>query len=94
MRNKLEKFLNENGFTIKYNNLLTCEHYGGRSFYNDGTYQEEVYKVSKGDKYYFVHDKCTGRPMFTLKDKDYHILFLDFSQNGFIQQFKRYINHI
>lgn len=91
MRKKLEKFLSDNEFIIKYSNTVTLQNYGGKSFYNDGTYQEEVYRITKDKNHYFVHDKCTGRPMFTLKDKDYHILFLDFSQDGFIEQFKRYL---
>lgn len=32
MRRKIEKFLKDNDFKIKYVNLITREHYGGRSF--------------------------------------------------------------
>ena len=92
MRKKLEKFLEDNEFIVKFSNCITLEHYGGKSFYNDGSYQEEIHKISKGKEYWFIHDKYTGRPRFTLRDKNYHIVFLDFSQNGFIEQFKRKFN--
>lgn len=92
MRKKLDSFLKTNGFTTKFSNCITLEHFGGKSFCNDGTYQEEVYKISKDNDYWFIHDKVTGRPMFTLKNKDYHIVLLDFSQNGFIGQLKKQFN--
>lgn len=89
MRKKLEKFLIENGFTIKYINLITRQNYGGRSFDNDGTYKEEIYKISKDTATYYICDKCTGRPMFTLEDASNNIVFLDFSQKSFISQLQK-----
>lgn len=91
MRRKLEKFFKSLDIEIKYLNLVTKEHYGGRSFYNDGTYQEEVYKLTKDDKVFYLYDKCTGRPMFTLEDEQQRIILLDVSQDGFIERFKREI---
>ena len=74
MKKKLHNFFTTKGFEIKFKGVTTLQHYGGRSFANDGTYQEESYKITKGKSYYFIHYKCTGRPEFILKDRDYHIL--------------------
>lgn len=89
MRRKLEKFFKSLDIEIKYLNLVAREHYGGRSFCNDGTYQEEVYKLIKDDKVFYLYDKCTGRPMFTLENEQQKIILLDISQDGFIERFKR-----
>lgn len=89
MRKKLDAFLKDSGFSVKFHNCITQEHYWGKSFYNDGTYQENIYKISKGGNYWFLHDKISGRARFTLKDKDYHIILLDFSQSSFIGQLEK-----
>lgn len=90
MRKKLEVFLKECGFEIKYHNLYTRENYGGRSFYNDGTYKEEAYKITRGKECYIICDKVTGRPHFMLTDRGDNPLVNDFSQTAFIEQLKKF----
>lgn len=82
----LKKYFTDKGFKIEYVDSFTFKNYNGRSFYNDGTYQEEVYKISSDTNHYFIHDKSTGRPRFVLKDKSDNVKLIDFSQRGFIER--------
>lgn len=81
--NKIIKHLKSLGYEVKYDHYYRAKHYGGRSFYNDGTYEVEVYQIV-GTEYY-IHCKSTGRPLYYLyKGKQCDITTGRFSQQDFI----------
>lgn len=84
MRKKIRDFIESKGYTIKFSDHVTLEHYGGRGWYNDGTYQEEIHRITKDKEYFFIHDKVTGRPRFTLEDKNHNMRIVSFSQRDFL----------
>ncbi|MCY9738136.1 hypothetical protein M5X17_31075 [Paenibacillus alvei] len=91
---KIMQFLKDNKYECRYINTVTKSHYGGKSFYNDGTFKEDVYEIKKDNIFHYIHHKSTGRPQFLLyndKEGD-NILLLSFSQNDFITQLQmRYL---
>jgi hypothetical protein len=70
MRKKIENFFAKNGFGSSPVGIKTIVNPDGASFYNDGTYKEKTDLISNGEKYFFLHDKITGRPFFSLTDMD------------------------
>lgn len=62
--NKIKKYLLEIGYEISYERYYQARHYNGRSFYNNGTYDVEVYKIGNTD--YYIHHKSSGRPAYYL----------------------------
>ena len=72
----IKKYLGSINIECNY----TDRHYGGRSFYNDGSYSVDVYELSNG---YEIHHKCTGRPLFWLY-KGNKPIRCDYSQRHFI----------
>lgn len=80
MMKKIKKYLESMGYELKYERYYTGKHYGGRSFYNDGTYGVDVYKI--GNTNYYIHNKETGRPAFYLY-KGNNLKTVRFSQTDF-----------
>lgn len=81
--NKIKKFLESLGLELKYDHYYIAKHYGGRSFYNDGTYSVDMYQIV-GTEYY-IHCKSSGRPLYYLyKNKKCNIYTGRFSQQSFI----------
>lgn len=81
--NKIRKYLESLGLELKYDKYYRAKHIGGRSFYNDGTYEVEVYQIV-GTEYY-IHHKSSGRPLYYLyKNKNCDIYTGRFSQQDFI----------
>ncbi|OMD20345.1 hypothetical protein [Paenibacillus odorifer] len=94
---RLLSFLKNNGYEYKHINTITKSHYGGRSFYNDGYYREDVYEIKKDDLLYYLQYKSTGRAQYLLcgDDNETNVLLFTFSQKDFIDQFKsKYISEI
>ena len=85
--NKIRKYLESIGLELKYDKHYVARHIGGRSFYNDGTYEVEVYQIV-GTEYY-IHNKCSGRPLIYLyNNKKCMIETGRFSQQDFITVLK------
>lgn len=91
LRKKIREFIESQGYIAKFSDYVTIEHYGGRGWNNDGTYQEEVYKISKDKDYYFIRDKVTGRPRYTLEDKNFQMRIVAFSQRDFINKLEKFL---
>lgn len=79
----IEKYLQSIGCGLLFSKVVSYHNSGGRSFYNDGTYQEEVYQVIGTP--FVIHNKCTGRSLFRLY-KGSELVGLDFTQKRFIDE--------
>jgi hypothetical protein len=86
--NKIKKWLTRQGYELIYEKYYTGRNYGGRSFYNDGTYGVDRYTISNTN--YSIDVKCTGRPKISLL-KNNKIITLRYSQDDFIKALKEYI---
>ena len=96
---KIESYLTQRGLKLKLiESDCLKEHYGGRSFDNDGTYLVDEYEIvdskrSLLDKKYEIQHKKTGRPLFRFYVNGV-LHSLETSQKGFInrileQEFKK-----
>ncbi|MBX4152388.1 hypothetical protein [Paenibacillus lautus] len=83
--NKVKKWLALNSFELTYNLTHTMNQSGGKSFYNNGTYQVDCYSIK--NTRYVIETKTTGRSMFVLL-KDGHAVGMRFSQSEFIKLLK------
>lgn len=82
--NKIRKYLESIGVSLVYDKSFTANHFGGRSFYNDGTYSVDVYRVGEKTEYSIYH-KSSGRPQYWLYKND-NIVTTRFSQYTFIEE--------
>lgn len=80
---KIEKYLKSIGYALLFSKMVRYQNNGGKSFYNDGTYQEEVFQIIGTP--FIIHNKCTGRQLFTLY-KGSKLVGLDFTQKRFIEE--------
>ncbi|MFY0516296.1 hypothetical protein ACOMCU_00500 [Lysinibacillus sp. UGB7] len=89
---KIEKYLQSIGCALLFSTVVRYQNSGGKSFNNDGTYQEEVFQVIGTP--FIIHNKCTGRPQFTLY-KGSELVGLDFTQKRFITEvLEKHLNNI
>lgn len=86
--NKIKKYLLSLGLELKYEKYYTGRHIGGRSFYNDGTYGVDVYRIGNTD--YYIHHKNTGRPAYYLY-KNKNVKTVRFSQTAFCEMLEKWI---
>lgn len=84
--NKVSKYLDSIGVSYSYLETIQKRLIGGRSFYNDGTYCEDFYKLGEE---YKLGVKVTGRPAFYLYEKSRLRTILGFSQDEAIISLKR-----
>lgn len=84
--NKVSKYLDSIGVYYNYHGTAMKSLIGGRSFYNDGTYYEDFYKLGEE---YELGVKTTGRPAFYLYKNHKLISVLGFSQGEAIINLKR-----
>lgn len=81
--NRINKYFNSIGKLIIFSRLEVFQHPGGKSFYNDGLYQEEVYQVVGTP--YILRNKVTGRKMYMLYNGS-TLVGLEYSQRDFIEK--------
>lgn len=88
---KLNRFLLKEGYNIEFIRQELFK--GKKSFYGDGVYTADVYKVSKGEENYTLTMKITGRKVFFLHDTESNKLICGSPcQDMFIGLFKCYLN--
>ena len=76
--NKISKYLNSIGMNYIYRTTVRKNLEGGRSFYNDGIYYEDIYELGEN---YRLGVKVSGRPLFYLYKNHQLIRVLGFSQD-------------
>lgn len=92
---KIEKFLNQSGWSCVYENY---DWYSGKKGWsNSGSFKLERYKITKGGDRYYIFKKVTGRPYFRLCYENtaystYGALDVGFSQQEFIDRIDKHIN--
>lgn len=83
--NKISKYLDSIGVNYRFCSNVRKSLIGGRSFYNDGIFYEDIYDL--GDDYK-LGVKVSGRPEFYLYKNHQLIRVLGFSQDEAIASLK------
>lgn len=84
--NKISKYLNSIGISYKFCTNVRKNLIGGRSFYNDGIFYEDIYELNNE---YKLGVKVSGRPAFYLYQNHHLLSVLGFSQDEAIISLKR-----
>lgn len=96
---KIKAYCSVSSLEIEYSGSSDRRFAGRRSFYNDGWYfvdRYRLYDVGKdGTKVLigYLDVKTTGRAEFTLSDRHKGIVTRAFSQETFLSRLERYVNN-
>lgn len=89
MKRKIKKFFDENGFEYEFKCTTPNFHLGGKGFYHDGKYREDLYKLKFNGRVYQYSEKITGRSMYELDEKiEGGVYAVGYTQNMFIEDVK------